>query len=307
MKTVLITGATGFLGRHTAALFHSRGWKTVGLGTRSTENAPLANLTEYLRLQLPSQNLPEIVRRLKPNVCIHCAGRASVELSMSDPAADFNSGVDATFNLLDAIRVHAPECRVVYLSSAAVYGNPERLPIGESDALRPISSYGYHKMTCEILCEEFHKVYGVQTAAARIFSAYGPGLRRQVIWDMCRKALTEPVLRMRGTGDESRDFIHARDVAAGLYLIAEKAECRAEAYNLATGTEATMRGIAELILAKTGRKIEIETDGIVHPGVPRNWRADLTRLHRLGFKPEMSLEHGIEAYAQWCHAEVLGE
>jgi len=306
MKTVLITGVTGFLGRYTAAHYQSLGWKVVGIGTRAEENAP-QDLARYVRMELPSTALADLVREVTPDVCIHCAGRASVELSMTDPAADFRSGVDAVFNILDSVRVNAPDCRVVYLSSAAVYGNPERLPIVETDPLRPISSYGFHKLIGEQLCAEFTTVYGLRTSAVRIFSAYGPGLRRQVVWDVCRKALTQPSLTLRGTGDESRDFIHARDVAAALSIIADRAECRAETYNLAGGVETTMRTLAETILDKTGRKIPIEVDGIAHAGVPRNWRADMSKLAALGFKPEITLTHGIEAYAHWCHAEVLGE
>src|SRR5690242_13283263 len=118
MKTVFITGVTGFLGRYAAAHFQSLGWKTVGLGTRSEENAP-PDLARYVRMELPSADLATVIRDVRPDVCIHCAGRASVELSMTDPASDFRSGVDAVFNVLDAIRLHAPECRFVYLSSAA--------------------------------------------------------------------------------------------------------------------------------------------------------------------------------------------
>ena len=306
MKTVLITGVTGFLGRYTVMHYQSLGWRVVGLGTRAEENAP-QDLARYVRMELPSTDLAAVVREVKPDVCVHGAGRASVELSMTDPAADFRSGVDAVFNVLDAIRLHAPKCRVVYLSSAAVYGNPQTLPIVETHAASPISSYGFHKLIGEQLCTEFSTVYDLRTSAVRIFSAYGPGLRRQVVWDVCRKAITQPTLTLRGTGDESRDFIHARDVAGALFVIADRAECRAETYNLASGTETTMRSLARMILAKTGRDIDIETDGIVHPGVPRNWRADMSRLAGLGFKPEIALDHGIEAYAHWCHAEVLGE
>lgn len=306
MKTVLVTGVTGFLGRYTAAHYQSLGWQVCGIGTRAEENAP-PGLARYTRMELPSTDLDDLVAKLAPEVCVHCAGRASVELSMTDPSADFRAGVDAVFNVLDALRRHSPRCRVVFLSSAAVYGNPGRLPIAESDTPRPISPYGFHKLIGEQLCLEFHRVYGLPTSAARVFSAYGPGLRRQVIWDVCRRALTEPVLTLRGTGEESRDFIHARDVAAALVLIGERADCQGEAYNIASGSETKMAALSETILGKTGRLIPVEFDGVVHAGVPRNWRADVDKLMKIGFKPEIELDHGLETYAQWCHAEVFGQ
>src|SRR5438552_189686 len=81
---------------------------------------------------------------------------------------------------------------------------------------RRLSPYGYHKRQAELICEEFSRVYALPTAVARIFSAYGPGLRRQVVWDICEKALATGKLELRGTGAESRDFIHAADIARGL-------------------------------------------------------------------------------------------
>jgi len=306
MKTVLVTGVTGFIGRYVARQFSEAGWSVVGLGTRPPENAPRQDLTDYKQLVLPSPELTGIVRKLQPQVCIHCAGRASVDLSRTDPAADFSASVAVTFNVLDALRLHAPECRLIYLSSAAVYGNPERLPIQETQSFNPISPYGFHKLMSEQLCTEFFKIYNLPTAIARIFSAYGPGLRRQVLWDICQKALTQPALKLLGTGDESRDFIHGRDVAKAIYLLAEKAPCQAEVYNLANGVETTIRELAELVLDKIGQPIPLEFDGSIRVGNPVNWQADINRLSQLGFVPEVPLERGINIYAQWCRAEILG-
>jgi UDP-glucose 4-epimerase len=196
--------------------------------------------------------------------------------------------------------------RLIYLSSAAVYGNPEKLPIQETQSFNPISPYGFHKLMSEQLCMEFFKIYNLPTASARIFSAYGPGLRRQVLWDICQKALTQPALKLLGTGEESRDFIHGRDVAKAIYLLAEKAPCQAEVYNLANGVETTIRELAELVLDKIGQPIPLEFDGSIRVGNPVNWQADINRLTQLGFAPEVPLERGINIYAQWCRAEILG-
>jgi UDP-glucose 4-epimerase len=306
MNSVLITGVTGFIGRYIARIFAESGWSVVGLGTRPAENAPTQSLFQYQQLVLPSDNLADLVQQLQPQVCIHCVGRASVALSVSDPAADFSASTSVTFNLLNTLRLYAPECRLIFLSSAAVYGNPEILPIRETQSLHPISPYGFHKLICEQLCTEFFKVYSLPTAIVRVFSAYGPGLRRQVIWDICHKALTHPILSLQGTGNESRDFIHGRDVAKALYTLAEQAPCEAEIYNLASGTETTIKELAELVLIHLKKTISVVFDGAIPVGNPVNWKADVSRLSQIGFMPEVPLERGISVYAQWCRAEVMG-
>jgi UDP-glucose 4-epimerase len=225
---------------------------------------------------------------------------------MEDPASDFNHSVMATFNLLDAMRLNAPGCRFLYPSSAAVYGNPSRLPVNESQKPNPISPYGFHKLICEQLAAEFHKVYGLPTAIVRIFSAYGVGLKRQVLWDICQKASAQNILLLQGTGNESRDFIHVSDIALAILLLAEKSPCKGDIYNLASGTETTIRGLQEIIVSELGLEIPVEFNGLVVPGDPINWRADVSRISLMGFRPEIDLREGVASYAKWYLTEVRG-
>jgi UDP-glucose 4-epimerase len=156
----------------------------------------------------------------------------------------------------------------------------------------------------ELLAEEFHRIYGLPTTAVRIFSAYGPGLRRQVVWDICRRALTNDRLLMHGTGEESRDFIHAADVAAALALLVERAPFEGDRYNVATGCETTIRLLADLVIEELGRSMVPEYDGTATPGDPRNWRADISRITALGFAPRISLREGLRGVAGWAKAEL---
>ncbi|MBA3534480.1 MAG: SDR family oxidoreductase [Ardenticatenales bacterium] len=305
MQTVLITGVTGFLGQYVAYHFAQAGWRVVGVGTKSIDDAPHHNLSHYQQMHLPSLALETLVQSQKPRLCVHCAGRSSVELSLREPLADFQASVPVTFHVLDILRQHAPTCHLIYLSSAAVYGNPAVLPISESAPPKPLSPYGFHKLLGEQLCTEFHQLYGLPTTILRIFSAYGPGLRRQVMWDMCQKALTQPLLSLRGTGEESRDFIHGQDVARVIHHLATSAPGKAEIYNLASGVETTIQVLAQLTLSALGRDIPIEFDGVIPAGTPRNWQADMTRLQGLGWKPRVPLARGVEGFAEWCRAEVM--
>jgi UDP-glucose 4-epimerase len=306
MKTVLITGVAGFIGRYVARHFSEQGWSVIGIDNSPPENAPLANLSAYHRMQLPDPIFNSLLKNNSPQVCIHCAGRASVGLSMTEPTADFHSNTVVTFELLNALRLNAPECRFIFLSSAAVYGNPELLPVSEKQFCAPLSPYGFHKLQSEQLCLEFTKVYDLPTASLRIFSAYGPGLRRQVLWDICQKAIAQSSLTLQGTGKESRDFIHALDIAKALNVVAESAPMQGEVYNLASGREVCIEELAHLILDALELGYPLQFDGVVPVGTPLNWQADVSKLHALGFTASVPLERGIKTFANWCRAELIG-
>ena len=303
MNTVLVTGAGGFLGRSVARHFAGAS-RVVGVDVVPEENAQLSALSAYHRVQLPDSRLGEILREHHPSLVIHCAGRASVPMSVNDPASDFHDGVSLTFEMLNAVREHAPQSRFLLFSSAAVYGQPQSLPVSEEHAPAPLSPYGFHKWQCEILCAEFAKVYGLRTASLRIFSAYGPGLRRQVMWDICQKALVKKSLKLQGTGAESRDFIHSDDIARAAEIVANNAPMNGEVFNVSTGREVTIRELSAMLLRALDVGIEPEFDGVVPAGVPHNWRADVSRLTALGFQPGVPLEQGAQKFAAWCKAEL---
>lgn len=305
-NSLLVTGVAGFIGRYVARYFIEQGWSVIGIDNSPPENAPLANLKEYHRLQLPDPTLAALIASYSPQVFVHCAGRASVGLSITDPVSDFYGNTLLTLEVLNTLRVNAPQCKFVYLSSAAVYGNPQSLPVSEEHSPFPISPYGFHKLQGEQLCLEFSKVYGLATASARIFSAYGPGIRRQVMWDICHKAIFQDSITLQGTGQESRDFIHALEIAKALFVIANKAPMQGEVYNLGTGVEVTIAELAGLLLEALDYQGSLKFDGKVSVGNPLNWQAGIAKIQTLGFQPEVRLKQGVRTFANWCRAELVG-
>jgi UDP-glucose 4-epimerase len=305
-KVVLVTGVAGFIGRYIARNFANQGWSVIGIGSSPPENAPLLNLTAYQQMRLPDQRLPDLLRQYQPQVCIHCAGRAAVSLSINDPVTDFYENTALVLEVLNGLRLHAPRCRFIALSSAAVYGNPQSLPVSEAQSCAPLSPYGFHKWQCEQLCLEFAKVYDIATASVRIFSAYGPGLRRQVLWDVCHKALIQGEVHLQGTGQESRDFIHVLDIANALMVIATAAPMQGEVYNLGSGREVTIAELSGLVLHALEFTGAPQFDGVVPLGTPLNWQADITKLNAMGFTPAVALERGVKTFVDWCRAELVG-
>lgn len=299
--TCVVTGALGFLGSRISLEFKLAGYRVVGLGRECSPAGALSAyaLDDYTCLELPSDELSAILDSERPSVLVHAAGPASVVGSMHDPLGDFNGTVSVLASLLDTVRRVSPRTAVLILSSAAVYGNPELLPVSETAAVSPVSPYGYHKAMAEALLAEYHSVYDIPTAALRVFSAYGPGLRRQIFWDVCEKAAHGGPVRLFGTGGESRDFIHASDVAHAARVIAEHGELRAEAYNVARGEETTIRLLAERIAPCVHPESTVEFSGVERAGDPMRWCADIERLRALGFEPRVSLDEGIAEYCAW--------
>lgn len=303
MKRVLVTGAAGFLGRYVVARF-GESWQVLAVDDAGPAEISFPRGVIYTRMRLPNPALASLVQETQPDVCVHCAGRASVPHSLQDPATDFHGNTGLTFELLETLRRHAPRCRFLFLSSAAVYGNPTHLPVAEDDAPAPLSPYGFHKLQCELLCLEYARVFGLQTAVVRIFSAYGPGLKRQVVWDICRRVLDDGRLLLHGTGQESRDFIHAADIARALLALALTAPAEGEIYNLGSGRETTISELAALLLQELGSSAKAEFNGESTPGDPLNWRANLERIAALGFSPEITLEQGLHEVAAWSRQQL---
>lgn len=294
MKRVLITGVTGFIGRSLAESCLASGASVYGVASLGECAAP-AGLSDLVRLRLPDAELRKKLAAWQPDLVFHCAGSALPSRSLSDPSGDFVSAVPVMQELLEGLRHEVPGAHLVALSSAAVYGQPERLPVLETDPIHPLSPYGYHKWMSELLCQEYSGIYGLRTTCARVFSAYGPGLRKQILWDAISKLRGNDGAVFFGTGAETRDFIHIDDLVAALRLLGESPdEARHVACNVASGIETRIDDAVAAVAGALGAAAgEWRFSGEVAPGAPSCWRADIGRLERLGFTPAVSFDEGV--------------
>jgi len=301
-ERILITGAGGFLGSHIAHHFGTLGYPIAAVGrfAAAPEQATLyPNLWKLCGMTLPDTAFHNVVRAFQPTLMVHCAGTSSVVDSVSAPYSDFRRTVEVCAFCLETVRCLAPACRFVLLSSASVYGNPLSLPIDESAGMRPVSPYGYHKMLCETLAQEYQLLHGIKVAVIRIFSAYGERLNRQVVHDLCAKLSdpgTNPVV-LFGTGEESRDFIHAHDVARAIECI--HGADAAGTFNVASGSETSVRDLVRTVSGIMPHSKTIEYSGYPRRGDPVHWRASIDRVASLGYKPSIALPEGIARYVAW--------
>ena len=294
---ILVLGSEGFIGNHLVRHFLFKKQDVCGC---DLFEAP-ATAYSYRKISRLSPELDELLQTASFDVCINAAGSGNVNYSMTHPFSDFEANSLDTMRVLDALRRLQPACRYVHISSAAVYGNPAKLPINETDATKPLSPYGWHKLIAEHICQEFTQVYGLSTAIVRPFSVYGPHLKKQIFWDLYNKCKTAggKVVELWGTGNETRDFIYITDLVLLIELLLNKAPMKAEIYNVAAGTETSISELVNLFIPDIFPSAEIRFNQQVREGDPLCWRADISRIKALGFVQTVPLVQGIKKQVQW--------
>lgn len=302
MRVALITGAHGFLGRYCAREFSRAGWRVIGigLGTWGKESPADFGISEWIGVGVTTDSLFSIGRHI--DVVVHCAGSGSVGFSLSAPFDDFKMTVDTTAAVLEYLRTAAPAARLVYPSSAAVYGCLHSGPIREDSQMAPVSPYGVHKRIAEELCTSYGRSFQVASSVIRFFSLYGPGLRKQLIWDACtRLAKGEPV-EFFGTGGEIRDWLHVCDAAVLVRMVAE-APASGLLINGGSGRTVTVRDALQQTATFLASGTQLSFNGIEREGDPRHLEADITSALELGWRPQISFEDGIAEYVDWFREE----
>jgi dTDP-glucose 4,6-dehydratase/UDP-glucose 4-epimerase len=298
---ILIIGSKGFIGSHASKHFSAQpGFECWGCDVVTDYTTK-----RYLLLDSTNSDFNDIFTDNGFDICINCSGAASVPDSLKNPFRDFTLNTYNVIKILEAIRKHRPDCKFINLSSAAVYGNPASLPVRETDPCKPVSPYGNHKLFAEQLCAEYTGQYSMQTCSLRIFSAYGPGLKKQLLWDIFQKSLSGKTVELSGSGNETRDFIYVDDIIRAIELILEKGLFNASVYNLAGGTEVSVRNLVTLLLTALDHKGDIKFSGVIRSGDPVNWVADINNIKRLGFNPSVTINEGIKKYVEWLKEEKL--
>lgn len=296
---ILVVGSKGFIGSHCVDFF-SKEHEVWGCDVVIDYNTP-----NYLFIESVDSDFQDIFLCQKYDVCINCSGAASVPFSLERPFHDFQLNTLNVYKILESIRRFNSECKYINLSSAAVYGNPDRLPIHEDDGLVPVSPYGVHKMMAEWICREFSSFWSVKTCCIRIFSAYGPGLRKQLLWDLSQKVVKNERVELFGTGHETRDFIYVTDVVAVIDTVIRESHFNGDIVNAANGRQVAIADIARAMMQSLGCKKEIVFNQVTRKGDPLNWEADVTRLFLMGYRPQVDIETGINNYVLWLKEKGL--
>lgn len=292
---ILIIGSEGFIGKHAQAFFLNKGYEvfTIDVLDIIKEN--------YIKVSADDSNFKQIFCNYKFDICINVSGAANVTNSFKDPLFDFNLNVFNVFKILEAIKLFNDKCKFVNLSSAAVYGNPDILPIIETSTILPISPYGFHKSISEIIVKEYYSVYKIQSISLRVFSVYGEYLKKQLFWDLYNKILhsSNDEIFLSGSGLETRDFIYVLDLLKALFLIINGVEFKGQAVNVANGEALTIKRVVEVFTMFVNPKFKVSFNNEIREGDPRFWESDITILKELGYSPDFTIEQGLNNYVKW--------
>ncbi len=289
---ILVIGSKGFIGQHLCHYYQEQGQEVWGADVV----VDYVNTASYFLIDASNSDFSSVFEQQEFDLCVNCSGAANVPESIKNPMRDYFLNTVNVFSILEAIRKYQPSCSFINLSSAAVYGNPERLPISESDATHPLSPYGIHKLQAEQICREFSEYHQLRTCSLRIFSAYGTGLKKQLFWDLFQKAIKGDSFSLYGTGMESRDYIHVYDLVRAIDLIAEHSDFNADLINVANGEEVLIKDAVASFFSNFKQAVPYSFSGESRKGDPVNWKADISKLKSYGYKARVEMSGGLEEY-----------
>lgn len=306
----LVTGGAGFIGSNVVSLLLAKGMDVKVLDNLSTgykknlEGLPV----DFIQGDVRDTKLVESATR-EVDMIFHLAASIGNVKSMKDPHEDSEINVLGTVNILEAARKSGVG-RVIYSSSAAIFGELVTMPIAEGHPQNPDSPYGVSKLAGEkhVLC--FGKLYGMTVICLRYFNVYGLNQRYDaygnVIPIFANRLMTGKPLTIYGDGEQTRDFVNVKDVATANYLAATKTR-KSAVYNLGSGTTITINELARLVQEASGITAISVDYAAPRPGEVRHCRADITRAKEdFGFSPDSDIRTGLKEYFDWFKKDRAG-
>lgn len=334
-KTILVTGAAGFIGGYLAQrlLDEVESVKVIGIDNMngyydvSLKNFRLKKLTSYFTFTFIKGNIADkgliisLFEQYKPQVVVNLAAQAGVRYSITNPDAYVESNLIGFFNILEACRNYPVE-HLVYASSSSVYGSNKKVPYSIYDKVdNPVSLYAATKKSNELMAHAYSKLYNIPSTGLRFFTVYGPAGRPDMAYFGFTNKLREgKTIQIFNYGNCKRDFTYVDDIVEGVIRVMQKAPDRATGedglplppyavYNIGNNSPENLLEFVDILqqeLVRAGVLPE-DYDFEAHkelvpmqPGdVPITY-ADTTVLERdFGFKPSTSLRDGLRKFAEW--------
>lgn len=295
MPAAFVTGAQGAIGSHVCRRLLEQGWRVGGIGHGDGRWPHEPVIDFWLAADVDAAGMARLASQFGPaDLVVHLAGGSSVAAAAEDPAKDYQRTVGSTSAILDWMVRQDTMPKLAYASSAAVYGEACGREHREDDTCQPVSVYGRHKLLAEQLIREAGARHGVEASIVRLFSVYGPGLRKQLVYSLC-KLLHGGARRIElsGTGDEMRDWLFIEDAADLLIASHEWASANAPVVNGSSGVYTSVAGICQLLADQVEEDVQIAFTEESRPGDPVDLIGSPKRMLAHGFKPRTPLPSGI--------------
>jgi len=306
MNKYLVTGGAGFIGSHIAGELVRKGHSVRIIDNFSTGKRE--NISSFLdEIELVEADIREF------NACrevvegmdfiLHQAALTSVPLSIEDPLLTNEINITGTLNLLLASR-NAKVKRLIFASSAAVYGDDSRLPKTENMEGLPISPYALSKRVGEMYCQLFSQLYGLSTVCLRYFNIFGPrqdpfSQYASVIPNFIGKMLKEEKPSVFGDGEQSRDFLYVSNVVEANILASGISEVSGEVFNIAGGEKTTINSLVKELNEVLGKEIKPAYDDPRSGDIKHSY-ADISKARKmLKYEPTVSFSEGLRETVRW--------
>jgi UDP-glucose 4-epimerase len=305
----LVTGGSGFIGSNIVKLLREEGHEVAVLDNLMSGHRK--NLDPFPEVQFVEGDVRDaaLINRLAQGVEVifHLAASVGNTRSLENPIDDSEINVIGTLRVLEAAR-YAGVRKVVFSSSAGIFGELKTLPIREDHPVEPDSPYGAGKLGAEKHCLAYAKLYPLECICLRYFNVYGVNQRfdayGNVIPIFAHRMLRGQSLTIFGDGEQTRDFVNVRDVAMANYL-AGKNRGVSGAFNIASATRITINRLVELMAEASGITPKIEY-GPPRKGDVRHSLADVSAAYEaFGFNPTVSLEVGLKEYLDWAKIALV--
>ena len=310
MHKILITGGAGFIGSHVAK-------KIAG---REDEVVIVDNFNDYYDSRLKIDRikiflkdikfklykgdirdfvfLEKVFKREKIDKVVHLAAMAGVRYSLEKPLLYADVNINGTLNLLELSRKYAVK-NFVYASSSSVYGSNKKIPFAETDFVdNPISPYAATKKATELLAHVYSHVYGLNTTGLRFFTVYGPWGRPDMAAFLFADAIIKSkTMKVFNFGKMMRDFTYIDDIVNGVVMVLDK-NLKYDIINIGADKPEKLDTFIKIIEKHFGKKAKKEYLPIQPGDVPKTM-ANVKKLRKLGWKPEIKIEEGLKRFAEW--------
>jgi UDP-glucose 4-epimerase len=292
---VLVTGGAGFIGSHIVDHLLTEGHEVVIIDNMSSgKETNLHPQASFYRIDMVNPRIHDVFLKEKPDAVIHQAAQTVVQTSVREPMHDAHMNILGTINLLEAARIHGVK-KFVYASSAAVYGDPQYVPIDEAHPVSPLAGYGISKYTPEQYLRVYYHMYGLRYTILRYANVYGirqdPHGEGGVISIFIDKAIEKSVFTIFGDGEQTRDYIYVEDVAKANVAALYAGDL--DLFNIGTGVHTTLNQLVEKLQEISGYSLRVNYENERLGDIKHSYFTINKAKEALNWLPTINLDEGL--------------